>query len=53
MLIGGHATWGGLVGIYGYPPLLDGGYVTAPRVAIYGLKGEWEVENRGSRQTSK
>ncbi len=43
----GTRTWGGLVGIYGYPPLLDGGYVTAPRVAIYGLKGEWEVENRG------
>jgi len=43
----GTRTWGGLVGIYGYPPLLDGGYVTAPRVAIYGLKGDWEVENRG------
>ena len=26
---------------------MDGGYVTAPRVAIYGLKGEWEVENHG------
>ena len=23
------------------------GYVTAPRDAIYGLKGEWEVENHG------
>jgi tricorn protease len=43
----GTRTWGGLVGIYGYPPLLDGGLVMAPRVAIYGLKGEWEVENRG------
>ncbi len=43
----GMRTWGGLVGIYGYPPLLDGGFVTAPRVAIYGLKGEWEVENHG------
>jgi tricorn protease len=43
----GTRTWGGLVGIYGYPPLLDGGFVTAPRVAIYGLHGEWEVENRG------
>ncbi len=43
----GTRTWGGLVGIYGYPPLLDGGFVTAPRVAIYGLQGEWEVENRG------
>jgi tricorn protease len=30
-----------------YPPLLGGGYVTAPRVAIYGRHGEWEVENRG------
>jgi tricorn protease len=43
----GTRTWGGLVGIYGYPPLLDGGRVTAPRVAIYGLHGEWEVENHG------
>jgi tricorn protease len=43
----GTRTWGGLVGIYGYPPLMDNGGVTAPRVAIYGLKGEWEVENHG------
>ena len=43
----GTRTWGGLVGIWGYPALLDGGSVTAPRGAIYGLKGEWEVENRG------
>jgi tricorn protease len=43
----GTRTWGGLVGIYGYPSLLDGGSVTAPRVAIYGLHGEWEVENHG------
>ncbi|HYL83550.1 MAG TPA: PDZ domain-containing protein [Candidatus Angelobacter sp.] len=43
----GMKTWGGLVGIYNYPPLLDGGFVTAPRVGIYGLHGEWEVENHG------
>jgi tricorn protease len=43
----GTRTWGGLVGIYGYPPLLDGGFITAPRVAIFGLHGEWEVENHG------
>ncbi len=43
----GTRTWGGLVGIWNYPPLLDGGYVTAPRGAIYGLHGEWEVENQG------
>jgi tricorn protease len=43
----GTRTWGGLVGAYGYPSLMDGGGVTAPRVALYGLRGEWEVENHG------
>lgn len=43
----GTRTWGGLVGIGGYPPLIDGGYVMAPRYAIYGLHGDWEVENHG------
>ena len=43
----GTRTWGGLVGIYDYPQLMDGGSVTAPRVAFYGRNGEWEVENRG------
>jgi tricorn protease len=43
----GTRTWGGLVGIGGFPPLLDGGRVTAPRYAIYGLHGDWEVENHG------
>lgn len=43
----GVRTWGGLIGIGGYPSLMDGGRVTAPRWAIYGLNGEWEVENHG------
>ena len=43
----GVRTWGGLVGIGGYPALIDGGSVTAPRYAIYGLNGEWEVEGHG------
>jgi len=43
----GTRTWGGLVGIWNYPPLMDSGSVTAPRGAIYGLHGEWEVENHG------
>jgi tricorn protease len=43
----GRRTWGGLVGIYSYPALIDGGSVTSPRAAIYGLHGDWEVENRG------
>ncbi len=43
----GERTWGGLVGIGGYPKLMDGGTVTAPRWAIYGTQGQWEVENIG------
>jgi tricorn protease len=43
----GVRTWGGLVGIGGYPTLIDGGGVTAPRYAIYGLNGQWEVEGHG------
>ena len=44
----GKRTWGGLVGIYDYPLLMDGGYISAPRVAFYNLKGEWDVENWGT-----
>ncbi len=43
----GKRTWGGLVGIYDYPTLIDGGSVTAPRVAFFSPKGEWDVENHG------
>lgn len=43
----GTRTWGGLIGIGGYPPLIDGGTVTAPHWAIFGTQGQWEVENIG------
>ena len=43
----GERTWGGLVGIYDYPPLMDGGSVTAPRVAFFDTQGQWYVENHG------
>jgi tricorn protease len=43
----GKRTWGGLVGIVGFPALIDGGMVTAPDLAFYNLKGDWDVENRG------
>ena len=39
----GTRTWGGLVGIYDYPQLMDGGSVTAPRVAFYNRTGDWDV----------
>jgi len=43
----GKRTWGGLVGIYDYPTLMDGGQVTAPRVAFWNPNGTWDVENHG------
>ncbi|WP_071885834.1 S41 family peptidase [Hymenobacter sedentarius] len=43
----GKRTWGGLVGISGYPPLLDGGSVTSPSFGIYSPDGKWEIENIG------
>jgi tricorn protease len=43
----GKRTWGGLVGIGGYPTLIDGGIVTAPRMGIWFPNGRWDVENRG------
>ena len=43
----GTRTWGGLVGISGYPPLMDGGYVTAPSFGIVSEDGEFIIENEG------
>jgi tricorn protease len=42
----GKRTWGGLVGILGFPVLMDGGFVTAPNLAIWTEDG-WVVENEG------
>ena len=42
----GKRTWGGLVGILGFPEFIDGGGVTAPNVAIW-TKDGFVVENEG------
>jgi tricorn protease len=42
----GRRTWGGLVGILGFPVLMDGGTITAPNLAIWTENG-WVVENEG------
>jgi len=42
----GKRTWGGLVGILGFPMLMDGGSVTAPDLAVFTDEG-WVVENVG------
>lgn len=43
----GTRTWGGLVGIWDVPGLVDGGFITPPRGGFYNLEGEWDVENEG------
>ncbi len=43
----GERTWGGLVGWGGEPPLLDGGFISAPSTGFFNREGEWDVENIG------
>jgi tricorn protease len=43
----GTRTWGGVRGTRGDWPLLDGGYVTIPEYALYGLDSQWVIENQG------
>lgn len=43
----GTRTWGGLVGTWDTPPLLDGGGFVAPRGGFFDVDGEWAVEAEG------
>jgi tricorn protease len=43
----GTRTWGGVRGIRGEWLLLDGGYITVPEDATYGLDSQWVIENHG------
>jgi tricorn protease len=43
----GKRTWGGLVGVLGFPVLMDGGRVTAPNLAIWTPEDGFTVENEG------
>lgn len=43
----GERTWGGVRGIRGNIPLIDGGYITRPEFSDYNLNSKWVVENRG------
>ena len=43
----GTRTWGGLIGMTGTPPLIDGGNVTVLTFGIYNTKGEWIIEGYG------
>lgn len=44
----GKRTWGGVVGIRGSLPLLDGGYLNKPEFAPYSIDGkDWIIEGFG------
>jgi tricorn protease len=43
----GTRTWGGLIGISGYPTLIDGGSITAPSFRIFNPDGTWFKEGHG------
>jgi tricorn protease len=44
----GERSWGGVVGIRGSLPLLDGGFLNRPEFSRFGLDGhEWIMEGKG------
>ena len=43
----GERTWGGVRGIRGEIPLIDGGYITRPEFSLYSMDSKWVIENRG------
>ncbi|SMG38636.1 S41 family peptidase [Sphingobacterium psychroaquaticum] len=43
----GRTTMGILVGISGYPPLLDGGSITSPNFGVFDLDSKYIIENEG------
>jgi len=46
-LLVGKRSWGGVVGISGRGPLLDGGTVFVPESAFANSRGEWIIEGYG------
>jgi tricorn protease len=43
----GRRSWGGVVGISGRGPLIDGGGISVPESALANPKGEWIIEGYG------
>jgi tricorn protease len=43
----GKRSWGGVVGIRGTLPFVDGGYLNRPEFANFGVEGEWILEGVG------
>ncbi len=43
----GKRSWGGVVGISGHGPLIDGGNVFVPEYGFVNTEGQWDIENYG------
>jgi tricorn protease len=43
----GKRSWGGVIGITGYGPLIDGGGVNVPQFGWADADGQWAIENYG------
>jgi tricorn protease len=43
----GTRTWGGLIGIFANPPLVDGGVMTVPHFRFVDTDNNWSIENEG------
>ncbi|UCG87872.1 MAG: PD40 domain-containing protein [Gemmatimonadota bacterium] len=43
----GKRSWGGVIGITGYGPLIDGGGVNVPQFGWADAEGQWAIENYG------
>jgi tricorn protease len=43
----GRRSWGGVVGISGRGPLIDGGGISVPESGFANVKGEWIIEGHG------
>jgi tricorn protease len=43
----GTRTWGGLIGLSGNPPLMDGGTIEVPQFRFLDAHGMWAVEGEG------
>ena len=49
----GKRTWGGLVGILGFPAFIDGGGITAPNLAIWTRRTAGSSRTKACRPTSR
>ena len=43
----GTRTWGGLTGLDGTPPLIDGGGINVPDAPFFDFRAGWLIENHG------